>query len=154
VPRLVDTLLVFVIRSWLARQPVGAGGWFGALRDPSIARALSLIHSQPAAPWTLESLAKACVQSRATFARRFRELVGETPVAYLTRWRLCLATKLLLESDRSLDEIADAIGYGSSAAFSKAFSREYRCAPGQFRARASGDDDGAAKVPKRAGVPA
>jgi AraC-like DNA-binding protein len=135
VPRLVDTLLVFVIRSWLARQPAGSGGWFGALRDPSIAQALSLMHDRPAAPWSLASLAKACAQSRATFARRFSELVGEPPGTYLTRWRLCLAAKLLVESERSLEQIAEAIGYASAAAFSKAFSRQYGCAPGQFRAR-------------------
>ncbi|HSC85673.1 MAG TPA: AraC family transcriptional regulator [Polyangiaceae bacterium] len=133
VPRLVDSLLVYVIRAWLNGQPVGAGGWFGALRDPAIARALSLIHEQPHATWTVEGLAHQVAQSRATFARRFAELVGETPLAYLTRWRMCLATKLLSETELSLDEIAERVGYETAAAFSKAFRRSHESAPGRFR---------------------
>ncbi len=136
VPRLVDSLLVFVVRAWLDGQPVGAGGWFGALRDPAIAKALSLIHEQPREAWTVESLARRVAQSRATFARRFAELVGEPPVAYLTRWRMCLAAKLLSESEASLDQIAERVGYETAAAFSKAFSRSHGEAPGRFRARA------------------
>lgn len=133
IPRLVDSLLVFIIRAWLDEQPRGAGGWFGALRDPSIAKALSLIHDQPQSSWTVESLARRVSQSRATFARRFSELVGETPVAYLTRWRMCLATKLLSETALPLDAIADRVGYETAAAFSKAFRRIYAMAPGRFR---------------------
>ncbi|APR77005.1 Transcriptional regulator, AraC family protein [Minicystis rosea] len=136
VPRLVDSLLVFVVRAWLDAQPEGAGGWFGALRDPAIAKALSLVHEQPDAPWSVEGLARRVGQSRATFARRFAELVGETPVAYLTRWRMCLAAKLLGESDTSLDEIATRVGYETAAAFSKAFRRSHGAAPGRFRAQA------------------
>jgi len=134
IPRLVDSLLVFVVRAWLEAQPVGAGGWFGALRNPAIARALSLIHQQPDAAWSVELLARRVAQSRATFARHFAELVGETPVAYLTRWRMCLAAKLLSESDASLDEIASRVGYETAAAFSKAFRRSHGIAPGRFRA--------------------
>lgn len=133
VPRLVDSLLVFVLRAWLAAQPMGAGGWFGALRDPPIAKALSLIHEQPQSPWSVEALARRVGQSRATFARRFVELVGETPVAYLTRWRMCLAAKLLCESEVTLDEIALRAGYETTAAFSKAFRRSHGRAPGRFR---------------------
>jgi AraC-like DNA-binding protein len=136
IPRLVDSLLVFVVRAWLEEQPVGAGGWFGALRDQPVAKALSLIHERPQATWTVESLAQQVGQSRATFARRFAELVGEPPVAYLTRWRMCLAAKLLSESEASLDEIAERVGYETAAALSKAFSRSHGSAPGRFRARA------------------
>lgn len=136
VPRLVESLLVFVIRAWLEEQPVAAGGWFGAMRDPAIAKALSLIHARPQHSWSVEGLASEVVQSRATFARRFAELVGETPVAYLTRWRMCLATKLLAETQLSLEEVAERIGYESAAAFSKAFRRLHARAPGQFRLEA------------------
>jgi AraC-like DNA-binding protein len=139
VPRLVDSLLVYVVRAWLEGQPVGAAGWFGALREPAIAKALSLIHEQPQAPWSVESLARKVAQSRATFARRFAELVGESPVAYLTRWRMCLATKLLSETELTLDDIAARVGYETAAAFSKAFRRSQRSAPGQFRSAARGD---------------
>jgi transcriptional regulator GlxA family with amidase domain len=132
VPRLVDSLLVFVLRAWLEQHPA-PGGWFGALRDPAIARALSLIHEQPQAPWSVQQLAQSVGQSRATFARRFAELVGETPAVYLARWRMCLATKLLSETDLSLDEIAGRVGYETAAAFSKAFRRTHPTAPGRFR---------------------
>jgi transcriptional regulator GlxA family with amidase domain len=140
VPRLVDSLLVFIVRAWLEDQPVGAGGWFGALRDPAIAKALSLIHERPGAPWSVEGLARQVAQSRATFARRFTELVGEIPVAYLTRWRMCIAAKLLSESDAPLDKIASQIGYETAAAFSKAFRRSHGTAPGRFRLRARGSE--------------
>lgn len=134
VPRLVDSLLVFVVRAWLAGQPLTASGWFGALRDPQISKALGLMHERPAAAWSLEDLAHQVGQSRATFARRFLELVGETPVAYLTRWRMCLAAKLLSETALSLDEIAPRVGYQTAAAFSRAFRRSLGSAPGSFRA--------------------
>lgn len=134
VPRLVDSLLVFVVRAWLSGQPLTAGGWFGALRDPHISKALSLMHERPQVAWSLEELARECGQSRATFARRFLELVGETPVAYLTRWRMCLAAKLLSETQLSLEEIAPRVGYQTAAAFSRAFRRSLGSAPGHFRA--------------------
>jgi AraC-like DNA-binding protein len=136
VPRLVDSLLVYVVRAWLEGQPVGAAGWFGALRDPAIAKALSVIHERPQSSWSVEGLAREVAQSRATFARRFAELVGESPVAYLTRWRMCLAIKLLSETELTLDEIATRVGYETAAAFSKAFRRSQRRAPGRFRAAA------------------
>lgn len=136
VPRLVDSLLVFIVRAWLAGQPATAGGWFGALGDAHVSKALGLMHAQPDTAWTLEELAAQVGQSRATFARRFAELVGETPVAYLTRWRMCLATKLLSETPLSLDEIAPRVGYETAAAFSRAFRRSLGCAPGAFRAQA------------------
>jgi AraC-like DNA-binding protein len=136
VPRLVDSLLVFVVRAWLAGQPLTAGGWFGALRDPHISKALGLVHERPGTAWSVEELARQVGQSRATFARRFLELVGETPVAYLTRWRMCLATKLLSDTQLSLDELAPRVGYQTAAAFSRAFRRSLGTAPGAFRALA------------------
>lgn len=135
VPRLVDALLVYVVRTWLEEQAL-AGGWFTALRDPSIAKALSLIHMQPEAAWSVKGLAKAIGQSRAVFARRFASLVGETPVAYLTRWRMCVASKLLAETGFSLEELAHRVGYESSSAFSKAFQRSNGCSPSRFRSEA------------------
>ena len=77
VPRILDSLLVFLLRAWIEGQPAGKGGWFGALRDPGIHRALGLIHARPHAEWTVESLAAGARQSRATFARRFMRLVGK-----------------------------------------------------------------------------
>jgi AraC-like DNA-binding protein len=136
IPRLVDSLLVYVVRAWLDGEPVGAAGWFGALREPAVARALSLIHERPQAPWSVAGLAREVAQSRATFARRFAELVGESPIAYLTRWRMCLAAKLLGETELTLDAIGARVGYETAAAFSKAFRRSQGSAPGHFRASA------------------
>jgi AraC-like DNA-binding protein len=136
VPRLVDSLLVFVVRAWLTGQPLTAGSWFGALRDPHISKALSLMHERPHVAWSLEELAREVGLSRATFARRFLDLVGETPVAYLTRWRMCLAAKLLSDTPLSLEEIAPRVGYQTAAAFSRAFRRCLGSAPGHFRTTA------------------
>lgn len=138
IPRLVDSLLVFVLRAWLDGHPLKRAGWFGALRDPAVARALSLIHQQPAAAWSVAGLARKVAQSRATFARRFARLVGESPLAYVTRWRMCLANKLLAESDAPLDDIASRVGYQTASALSKAFRRVHGRAPGAVRAEAQG----------------
>lgn len=134
VPRLVDTLLVFVVRAWLAQVPLGAGGWYGALRDPLVAKALALIHQHPNRHWTVENLGREVGQSRATFARRFAALVGEAPAAYLSRWRMCLAAKALRESNLNLEQIAEGVGYETAAALSKAFRRQFTIAPGAYRA--------------------
>ncbi len=134
VPRLIDTLLVFIVRRWLEAQPAGGAGWFGALRDPQIGRVLGLIHNQPEHPWTLIELAQRAFQSRATFARRFRTLVGEPPLTYLTRWRMRVAMKLLTMTSDSLDLIAARTGYDSGMSLSKAFRRHTGVAPGRYRA--------------------
>jgi AraC-like DNA-binding protein len=133
VPRLVDVLLVYVVRAWLNRQPQGGAGWFGALRDPQIGRALSLIHQSPERAWTVAELANEVAQSRAAFARRFHELVGEPPLAYLTRWRMSLAAKLLRTTDAAMDSIATQVGYESPTAFGKAFRKHVNMSPGRCR---------------------
>jgi AraC-like DNA-binding protein len=135
VPRLVDTLLVFVLRAWLAEQPEGAGGWLGALRDPAVGRALSLIHDAPEKAWAVAGLAKHVGCSRATFARKFVELVGEPPLAYITRWRINLAASLLRTTDETAESISARVGYASPAAFGKAFRRHMRTSPGTYRSR-------------------
>ena len=135
-PRLLDTLLVFALRAWIEDQPEGAGGWFGALRDTGVNRALRLIHSDPARAWTVEGLAKAAGQSRATFARRFTALAGETPLAYVTRWRMILAASALRDSDMPLETVAARVGYQSAPAFSRAFLRVFGASPGRYRVEA------------------
>jgi AraC-like DNA-binding protein len=148
-PRLVDSLLVYIVRAWLEDQPAGDGGWFGALRDARIAKALSLMHERPAQDWTVASLARAAAQSRAGFAKRFLEFVGETPLAYLTRWRMFIAVKMLRERQRALADISTAVGYESSAAFSKAFQRQHGVPPGRFRATLIASEPGAPRAETR-----
>lgn len=134
-PRLIDTLFVYILRVWLRDQPEGAAGWLGALRDPQIRKALSLIHESPQAPWTVESLARQAAMSRAAFAKRFMDLVGQPPLAYVTRWRMDLAAKLLRESREPVARIASKVGYLSETAFAKAFRRRRKMPPGAYRSQ-------------------
>jgi len=134
VPRLVDSLLVLILRVWLETDPGISASWFAALRDGGIGRALSRIHREPHHNWTVQSLADSVGQTRATFARRFALLVGETPVAYLTRWRICLAAKAIKDGIVTVEQAAYAAGYDSAAAFSRAFKRQYGVPPTLFRA--------------------
>ncbi|MGA4837913.1 AraC family transcriptional regulator [Streptomyces sp. G45] len=134
VPALIDSLLLYILRAWLEGQPPAtATGWAAALGDSAVAPALAAIHADPAARWTVESLATRAGLSRAAFARRFTTLVGEPPMAYLTRWRMTTAARLLRESEAPLTAVAARTGYGSEYAFAKAFKREYGRAPGGYR---------------------
>ena len=135
VDHLVDVLFVYVLRAWLDRQPEGRLGWFGALRDPKIGEALSLVHGSPGRRWTVASLGASVGLSRAAFARRFAETVGEPPMSYLARWRMTLASGMLRGENAPLSTIADRVGYDSEFAFAKAFKRFYGSAPGRYRAR-------------------
>ncbi|MFI9122488.1 AraC family transcriptional regulator [Streptomyces bikiniensis] len=137
VPALIDSLLLYILRAWLEQGPAAqAGGWAAALRDTGVAPALAAIHAKPDAQWTVESLAARAGLSRAAFARRFNDLVGEPPMTYLTRWRMTTAARLLRESEAPLSTVAARTGYGSEYAFAKAFKREYGQAPGGYRREA------------------
>ncbi|MCG7523070.1 AraC family transcriptional regulator [Streptomyces sp. OfavH-34-F] len=134
VPALIDSLLLYILRAWLERHPAEqARGWAAALADTSIAPALAAIHDKPGSPWTVESLAVRAGLSRAAFARRFNDLVGEPPMAYLTRWRMTTAARLLRESESPLSAVAARTGYGSEYAFAKAFKRAHGQPPGGYR---------------------
>ncbi|MBV2153508.1 AraC family transcriptional regulator [Kitasatospora sp. SUK 42] len=137
VPALIDSLLLYVLRAWFEDQPTAtAAGWAAALRDAAVAPALAAIHEAPATAWTVESLAERAGLSRAAFARRFTSMVGEPPMAYLTRWRMTTAARLLRESEAPLTAVAARTGYGSEYAFAKAFKREFGQAPGGYRREA------------------
>ena len=134
--RVVDILLVQLLRVWLAGKPAEArGSWLGVLDDPLISLALTKLHERPARAWTTELLAQELATSRSTLARRFRAVTGETPGGYLTRWRMDLAAVRLRDTDETLDAIARSVGYTSVYAFSRAFRRARRRAPGQYRAQ-------------------
>ena len=104
-----------------------------ALRDPHIGAAVHLIHSRPHERWTLEKLAAEVGYSRSGFASRFRELVGESPMAYVTRTRLAVAATLLQRTSLSIGEVARRTGYSSQASFARAFKRAFGVAPGAYR---------------------
>jgi AraC-like DNA-binding protein len=134
VPALLDTLLLYILRAWYDEQAHRApSGWAAALADPSISVALRDIHDDPAHPWTVEELAGRAGLSRAAFAKRFAQLVGRSPLAYLTWWRMTTAARALRDTDAPLTAIATRAGYTSEFAFAKAFKREFGIAPGGYR---------------------
>jgi AraC-like DNA-binding protein len=133
VERLVDVLFVQVVRAWLHAAADGDASWLRALRDPAVANALALMHGQPERAWTVEALAREVNLSRATLARRFGELVGEPPLAYLTRWRMDVAARRLRETADSVAVVAGSVGYSSEYAFSRAFARARGAPPGRYR---------------------
>lgn len=135
VTRLADILVIQAIRAWITDNPDARTGWLGALHDDRIGPALLRIQRDPAKAWTVERLARESAMSRSAFAARFRELVGETPMQYVTRWRMHLALTWLREGDFTIAELAARLGYRSEAAFARAFKRELGVAPGAARAR-------------------
>jgi transcriptional regulator GlxA family with amidase domain len=134
--RLVDVLLIQVLRAWLASGEASGPSWLGALRDPVVEAAVTRLHEEPGRPWTTASLAREAGVSRATLDRRFSAATGESPGAYLTRWRMDLAARRLRDTSDSLDVIAASVGYSSGYAFSRAFQRARAQPPGQFRTAA------------------
>jgi transcriptional regulator GlxA family with amidase domain len=112
-------------------------GLLRAIFDPQIGAALKSMHEKVEYPWTVESLAAACGMSRSAFAVRFKHLVGETPLEYLTSWRMQKATRLLQKGDKKLFEVAKSVGYYSDASFSKAFKRAFGVAPREYRRNAT-----------------
>lgn len=132
--RLLDLLLISVLRAWLDRPGAEGPGWYQALGHPVVGRALRLLHDQPAHPWTVATLAAGTGISRAALARSFTELVGAAPMTYLREWRLALAADLLREPTSTLDAVARQVGYGNGFALSTAFSRVRGMSPRQHRA--------------------
>ncbi|RMI28357.1 AraC family transcriptional regulator [Nocardia stercoris] len=134
VPALLETMVLFVLRAWFDEQAAdGRTGWAGAFADPAVTAALRAIHEDPAREWTVAEIAAIAGVSRATLGRRFAATVGEAPLAYVTRWRLLTAARLLRDTDAPLAAVARKVGYTSEFAFAKAFKREYGQAPGQYR---------------------
>jgi AraC-like DNA-binding protein len=134
--RLLDLLLIAALRSWFDSSGGRAPGWYSADADPVVGPVLQLIHHRPAEPWTVASLARQAGVSRAALARRFHQLVGQPPMAFLTEWRLALAADLLAEG-ATVDAVARQVGYGSSFALSTAFKRVRGITPSRHRALAA-----------------
>ncbi|MET8026964.1 AraC family transcriptional regulator [Streptomyces avermitilis] len=131
--RLLDLLVIAALRAWFSRPEAEAPAWYRALADPVVGRVLRLVQDDPAHPWTVASLAAKAGVSRAALARRFTELVGEPPMAYLTGWRLALAADRLRDSEDTIGAIAHQVGYGSAFALSTAFKRVYGVSPQEHR---------------------
>lgn len=133
ITRLSDILVIGAIRAWLESDVEGRGGWLGALHDDRIGQALALMHRATDQPWTVDSLAERVDMSRAGFAERFTRLVGSSPMNYLTRLRMQLATTWIRDDHVPLVEIAKRLGYSSDAAFSRAYKRHMGMPPGAAR---------------------
>ena len=134
--RLLDLLLISVLRAWFARPEADAPDWYRASSDPVVGHALRLLHHNPSHPWTVEGLARETGVSRAALARRFNELVGEPPMTFLTGWRIALAADLLLEPDATVGSVAHRVGYSTPFALSAAFKRVRSVSPQQYRVAA------------------
>jgi AraC-like DNA-binding protein len=130
--RILDLVLVSVLRAWLASPGIGAPAWYRAQHDPVVGSALKMLHTEPAHPWTVASLATSAGVSRAALARRFTALVGEPPMNYLTSLRLALAADLLRESEATIGSVARKVGYSSSFALSTAFKRVRGMSPQDY----------------------
>jgi AraC-like DNA-binding protein len=133
ISRMLEVIFVLVLRRWLDTNPDNATGWLGALRDEPVGRALVELHTAPERDWTVAELAREVGLSRAVFARRFTSKVGETPLGYLRKLRIDLATVLLHDTDQPLATIAQSVGYTSEFAFNRAFQRARGVPPGRYR---------------------
>jgi AraC-like DNA-binding protein len=133
---LLDVILVQALREQLAVDLDVAPAWFRGMADPAIGAALRAIHADPQREWTVAGLAAEASLSRATFARRFTQLLGLAPLGYVTDWRMALAREQLSAGDSSLAAIARSLGYGSEFSFAAAFKRHHGVAPGRWRATA------------------
>jgi AraC-like DNA-binding protein len=131
--RLLDLLLVAAVRAHFARAAAEAPGWFRGQTDPVVSRALRLMQDSPAETWTVATLARETNVSRATFARRFVEIVGQPPMEFLTEWRLALAADLILDPTETIASVARKVGYRSPYALSAAFKRVRGIRPGRHR---------------------
>ena len=129
---LAQMMLVQALRAHLAEGSRGGVGWLFALADPEVGPTIHAMHADPAHPWTLRELAEIVGMSRSSFAQRFKETVGESPIVYLTRWRMLLAGDRLAHSGDPIAAIALSLGYESESAFSTAFKRVMGCSPRRY----------------------
>jgi len=134
--RLAELMFVEALRGYIRALPPDATGWLAGLRDPLVGRALRLMHETPRVDWTVESLSERAACSRSLLAERFKMVIGEAPMHYLTRLRMHHAARRLGDSGRSLEAIADEVGYASPAAFQRAFKRCFGVPPGAWRREA------------------
>lgn len=129
---LAHMMLVQALRLYLAEGLRGGVGWLFALADKQMSAAINSMHDDPAHGWTIQKLAECAGMSRSTFALKFKQTVGESPMEYLTRWRMMLAADRLTNTDDPVSVIALSLGYESESAFSHAFKRVMSCSPRQY----------------------
>jgi AraC-like DNA-binding protein len=131
--RMTEMLFIEVLRRHVDSLPAEETGWLAGMRDPSIGRALALLHEKPATAWTVERLADEAALSRSTLHERFVHYIGQPPMQYLTQWRMQVASRMLRDTGAKVLEVALGVGYESEAAFSRAFKRVVGTSPGAWR---------------------
>jgi AraC-like DNA-binding protein len=137
-PRLADIIVTLVVRHWAENSNLQPGGWLNALRDPGLGKAIVAIHREPARPWTAATLARTAGMSRTAFAARFSAALKQPPGQYLLETRMGIARERLSHAGSTIASTAEAVGYGSEAAFSRAFKRVTGSSPGAFSRLSSG----------------
>ena len=154
--RMAEALFIETLRRYMEGLPAEQTGWLAGARDAVVGGALALMHKRPFHAWTTAELAAEAGSSRSVLAERFATYLGEPPLAYLGRWRLQLAARLLQTTRQTVVRVASQVGYDSEAAFNRAFKREFGVPPGQFRKRASRLDrsDAGTRRSARAPLPA
>ncbi len=133
VAKLSEVFFAEALRRYQRELPPGETGWLAGAREPAVGRALTLMHHRYVHPWTVPELAREVGVSRTVLSERFRHFLGESPIAYLTRWRLRLGARALTSTSHSVAQIAVDVGYESEAAFNRAFKREYAIPPARYR---------------------
>ncbi len=136
IAKLSEVLFVETLRRYIEKLPPTQTGWLAGVRDPDVGKALALLHKQPAHPWTIATLASEVGLSRSVLAERFQHYLSDTPIGYLTRWRLQLAAQTLASTSKSVAEVAGDVGYESEPSFNRAFKREFGLPPARFRSQA------------------
>jgi AraC-like DNA-binding protein len=131
--RLNEVVFVESLRQYMAGNEIAGTGWLAGVKDRHVGRVLELMHAEPARGWTVPELARAAGISRSALTERFGRLVGQSPIDYLKVWRLHVASSMLRDGERKLREVAEAVGYESEAAFSKAFRKTFGVPPGSWR---------------------
>ncbi|MGO1076526.1 AraC family transcriptional regulator [Inquilinus sp. CA228] len=133
--RMAESLFIEALRCHMEQLPGDQTGWLAGARDPVVGGVLALLHRDPAGDWTLGDLASAVGASRSVIAKRFNRFIGDSPIAYLARWRLELGARQLRTSAKPIAQVAAEVGYESEAAFSRAFKRAFGLPPAQYRRR-------------------
>jgi AraC-like DNA-binding protein len=145
--RLAEVLFTEALQRYLSQLPRGRTGWLAGAGDPTVGRSLAALHRKPAHPWTLDELAAEAAVSRSALTERFARYLGQSPMAYLTDWRLELGAESLRTTSRSVLQVAADVGYESEAAFNRAFKRRFGAPPAQYRRSVRAEKRAAGRMP-------